>query len=793
MGAPLEDMRRFRSAVVLRRADQGEAKKVVMLRSALSRTLASAALVAASLGVSAQAASFTVDVLTDSLDVAPGDGLCADAAAACSLRAAILEANALPGPDVVTLPAGNFELTITGADEDAALTGDLDVKDSLSIEGFARDATVIDAWGAGRPDPPDDRVLDVRDGATLTLQALTIRGGFVRRGGGIRVAGSTLDATDLIITDNQAGDAFGVLAENSTVTFTRVAITANRNYDGLGIGTGGGIIVDGGSATLVECVVANHWAAAGAGIAIREGTLVLRDSTVRDNAGELGGGVAIGTDGPTVPPIALIERSTISNHRNSRWGAGIWLTTGSLVMRNSTIAGNEATRGGGLYVGSSAEATLANVTVAGNVADAHHEDGGGGGVMVLPGGRVAAMNVLVGGNRCDGTPGSVGPDWQGEMISMGHNLVEDPSMTVVLGDLTGVIVGQDPALRPLRDNGGPTLTMIPSAASPAIDAGSPLAPGGGEPACEATDQRHVGRPFGVACDLGAIEYDCFDAVDTDVDGTGDTCDACPLVSDPDQLDFDHDGLGDACDDDDDDDGVMDVVDPCPFGRNGGDDDSDGVSDGCDNCPNDANVSQDDQDADGTGDACDNCPQAASPGQQDDDDDGIGDVCDDCTDRDLDGFGAAELPASTCADDNCPGAHNPLQGDADADGRGDECDGCTEPSAMDLSPLAEPLRVVKAAAGGLRISWWVPNPGWIDVYRGTIPAAGLAARAASGPSAYDHAGFGACAMLADTQVDVTPVAGGEYFLARENCGRSELGSLGRDSFGNERPPALAPCP
>src|SRR5215207_79436 len=40
-----------------------------------------------------------------------------------SLRAAIAQANANPGPDVVQLPAGTYALTVPGADEDADVTG----------------------------------------------------------------------------------------------------------------------------------------------------------------------------------------------------------------------------------------------------------------------------------------------------------------------------------------------------------------------------------------------------------------------------------------------------------------------------------------------------------------------------------------------------------------------------------------------------------------------------------------------------------------------------------------------
>ena len=75
----------------------------------------------------AQGASFTVDATHDAVDAAPGDGVCADAGGACTLRAAVMETNALPGADEISLPGGTYVLSIPGADEDAAATGDLDI------------------------------------------------------------------------------------------------------------------------------------------------------------------------------------------------------------------------------------------------------------------------------------------------------------------------------------------------------------------------------------------------------------------------------------------------------------------------------------------------------------------------------------------------------------------------------------------------------------------------------------------------------------------------------------------
>src|SRR6266404_8283088 len=78
----------------------------------------------------AAAAMFTVNDTADAVDAVLGDGTCATAGGTCPLRAAIQEANALPGPDTIMVPAGTYLLTVGGAAarcEDAAAQGDLDI------------------------------------------------------------------------------------------------------------------------------------------------------------------------------------------------------------------------------------------------------------------------------------------------------------------------------------------------------------------------------------------------------------------------------------------------------------------------------------------------------------------------------------------------------------------------------------------------------------------------------------------------------------------------------------------
>ena len=107
--------------------------------------------------------------------------------------------------------------------------------------------------------------------------------------------------------------------------------------------------------------------------------------------------------------------------------------------------------------------------------------------------------------------------------------------------------------------------------------------------------------IGDACDACPFDYHN-DIDDDDVCGNDDNC---PFVANTDQTDTDQDGTGDACETDY---------------------DGDGVDDDKDNCPQDPNPDQENSDTDGHGDACDNCKYIANEDQADIDNDGVGDAC-----------------------------------------------------------------------------------------------------------------------------------------------------------------------
>ena len=114
--------------------------------------------------------TFIVDTTIDAIDANPGDGVCDDGAGNCTLRAAIMEANAVSGAATITLPAGTYTLSIAGVSPQ--FSGSLAILDDLTISGAGADTTIVDAGGLYR-------VFWVTQ-APVAISGLTITGGLVR-------------------------------------------------------------------------------------------------------------------------------------------------------------------------------------------------------------------------------------------------------------------------------------------------------------------------------------------------------------------------------------------------------------------------------------------------------------------------------------------------------------------------------------------------------------------------------------------------------------------------------------
>lgn len=446
-------------------------------------------LIAAMLGtpaVAAPNASFTVNTTADTVDANPGNGICADADGNCSLRAAVMEANALGGSNTVTVPVGTYTLSIGGRGEDAAATGDLDVPNGdLTITGAG--SGTCGAAGVTCVDANDiDRVFHVLDTGTLNLTGVTVTNGNPddNPGGGIEVDGG-----------------------NTALTLTNCLVTSNTTGPGTGGSNrfGGGIDTFLGTVTINDSIISNNVAyEKGGGIGNTGGTVEITNSTITGNDANAGGGIYCYYSEHS-PTLTISNSAVISNTTSggSEYGGGI-VNGGTLHATNVTISGNTTGGLGGALVddNSTVETNLSYVTIANNTTN-----GAGSGAVDLYYSPLKPGSTIFAGN----TGGNFAFTGSGSLASQGYNLSDGAIPSATGSDIqNSAAVG----LAALGNNGGPTLTMALGAGSAAIDQ---IASGtNGCKTTVTTDQRGAVRAGqvspgdhrgGTACEIGAFEYD----------------------------------------------------------------------------------------------------------------------------------------------------------------------------------------------------------------------------------------------------------------------------------------------
>ena len=408
------------------------------------------------------AAPITSDAVTRY--VAPGGtdaGDCTDSADPCATLAYAV-AQSLDG-DVISVSAGTYAAGVV-LDRDVAVEGAGQASTTVTgqvaidpeVTAAFRDISVSGARVTNRGD--------------VVLERVTVAG---NTGTGVDNRG-TMAVTSATIRNNINTSSFSTLPigggiyNEGTLTVTETLIEGNRATNPDDYGSGGGIF--------------------------NMGTVTVLRSTLRDNTADAGGGIyngspLVGAVRSRMPEATVIATTLSGNQGNFACGA-IDNAEGAVTLFNSTVSGN----GGGLCNGFGNAMLIENTTITGNATVGQLGNG-----ALTNQGTIRLRNTVVYGNQDDCTRADFGDQ---PLTSFDYNLVGDLGRCRVVGETEHSLLGVDPLLGPLIDNGGPTQTHDLLPGSPAVDAGA-CTDLDGAPVTE--DQRGEPRPRGAACDIGSVE------------------------------------------------------------------------------------------------------------------------------------------------------------------------------------------------------------------------------------------------------------------------------------------------
>ncbi|MGD0540044.1 MAG: choice-of-anchor Q domain-containing protein, partial [Tepidisphaeraceae bacterium] len=370
------------------------------------------------------------------------------------------------------------------------------------------------------------------ENSTLTITGSTVSSNLaVTYGGGItNYADGTLTVSSTVVQSNTADQYGGGIFNftGATLTINNGSSVASNTADGY---FGGGLFNYQGAANITSSTFSgNACTFVGAGVADFEGTLNVTGATFSSNGSfNVEGGGALYLIGDTVTIASstfsankaqyggaiyqdnnsslVVSASTLQNNTAELYGGGACINS-TTFFSNSTIAGNQAVAGGGLV--SFGAITAADTTIAGNIATAPKSAGAG--IYIDPGYTATLYNTIVATNTLSNhtasdITGALDYTLASGQTPSSYNLIGTGGSGGLSNGVRGNIVGSNPDLGTLQNNGGPTNTMAVQTGSPAINAGSNAlaVDSNGNPLVY--DQRGAGFPriVGGTVDIGAYE------------------------------------------------------------------------------------------------------------------------------------------------------------------------------------------------------------------------------------------------------------------------------------------------
>ena len=498
-----------------------EHKSVRALAAAITTALALSAI------APVQAATHLVTSIADS---GPG-----------TLRQAIIDANAdATTPNTVTFQSG-IGSTITLS------TGQITVTKSMSIQGPGAGSLEISGGGV-------QRVLYIDNSNTspmnVTVSGLSLVDGYASSfGAAIRGVGANVTVTnsnviatplraqkEIYISSGNVLAGTGLIVSNSQLTCSGSQATQSQLVASGYIAsvTISGTTISGCQARAID-VHANSISISGSAITgskgvsldarSASGTITVQDTTIR---GTLYNGLVLHDGTQTLDNLLLAGNCLLD-------GSGSLQTTGqysTTTLTNSTIVGSASCPGiqfyaphstfklvndtiagnsGGLSNGAGIdfETTYSSLTVESSTIfdnDVTSSVGKGGGIYNRNNtSQVTIHNSIIANNEAP-----TGPDLYtgaaGAIIDNGYNLIMAPG---TVPTASSDIIGQPPLLQPLANWGGPTPTALPKSGSPVVNAGDATT------TLPSTDQRGFNRIIGGRIDIGAVERQTTEPIESD--------------------------------------------------------------------------------------------------------------------------------------------------------------------------------------------------------------------------------------------------------------------------------------
>jgi hypothetical protein len=299
------------------------------------------------------------------------------AATASDLIADIKASNLQGGANTIVLTAPTSSPYVMTATDNTT-----DGNTVLPVIAKGDNLTILTTNGSANPGYGDvinasshGRLFDVAQGSSLTLENVTLQGGYLRYGrsaygamkGGAIYNQGTLVLSDVLVQNNAvyayADASGGAIWSNSSLTLENSTLVRNNGASSLSANAyGGGIYIAAGTANITSTTFVSNSARAGSnggpGGSAYGGAVYVAGGTVTMSGDTVGNLTPLWLVGPYSGGNDALGGGLSGN----AYGGGLCIAGGTVTLTNDQIVGNYTTgyrdEGGGIYIAPNPSVTV---------------------------------------------------------------------------------------------------------------------------------------------------------------------------------------------------------------------------------------------------------------------------------------------------------------------------------------------------------------------------------------------------------------------------------------------------